>query len=240
MDPAGALHLGGIEHLGPFPQTAGNSSRQPRAGARGWRRGAGPAGGRKDRRRGRRGSARGGGGWIRPRAAGGREPRESERKAGTRVGPRPGQPSAWPRLPGSAGPEHHRRRRLTQRPRPAVPGPTRRRRRRPRPDSPSAAPLAAPARAAPTARPAAPPAVPEEAAPPAARPQRPQPPGRRQRPHTVGPGAKQAGRSHWATGDPRPTSDPREALGPPPPGPRGHLPGRFQPSPPPPPKPGFF
>lgn len=113
---------------------------------------------------GARGPGRGARGWG---AGGGREGR-----AGTRERLRRGRASAGAALSPAAltrlrGPEHHRRR-LTQRPRPAAPGPTRSRRRRPRPDSPSAAPLAAPARAAPAALPAAPPAVPEEAAPPAA------------------------------------------------------------------------
>lgn len=197
LDRAGALRLGDTEHLGPFlPQ-------EPRVPPRRLRRGGGARGaGRPEAGDGRRGGGAGArrGGWVRRgERAGGRPPRA--RKAGAGVGPRRGHPSARPRLPGSAGPQHHRRRRLTQRPRPAVPGPTRRRRRRPRPESPSAAPLAAPARAAPAARPAAPPAVPEEAAPPVARSQRPAP---------AGPGARCAGlRAAEPGGGPRAAQDPR-------------------------------
>lgn len=148
---AGRGHLGRPRQRELPPQDTGRAPREP---AEPRPESRGPVAGRE----------------IEPAGATGRARpvRATERPSGSPA--RPGAALTRPRLPGSAGSEHHRRRRLTQRPRPAVPGPTRRRRRRPRPDSPSAEPLAAPARAAPAARPAAPPAVPEEAAPPAARP----------------------------------------------------------------------
>lgn len=114
---AGKAHLGRHRQCGLPPCDPGPAPREPderRPGSRG------PVAGREDRAG--RGHRRG-------------APSQGNRKAE--------RESGWTRsrLPGSAGPEHHRRRRLTQRPRPAVPGPTRRRRRRPRPDSPSAEPL---------------------------------------------------------------------------------------------------
>lgn len=191
LDPAGALHREGTERTGTSPKTGDCLGDSGVGGGQAAGRGAGW--GARDPRRGHPGLAHAGEDGSSPGEWAGRNTARARERTGRRSGLGQGQPSARSRLPGSAGPEHHRRRRLTQRPRPAVPGPTRRRRRRPRPDSPSAAPLAAPARAAPVTRPAAPPAVPEEAAPPAAGPQRPPPPGRRQRPPMAATGVRREG-----------------------------------------------
>lgn len=185
LDRARTLHLGGPSVFAP-PHTQARFPRATPAGAGGAKpKGvsgatAGPGG------------RRAAGGWGWPRGAGRRGPARATERPG-RGRARPGLALARPYLPGSAGPEYHRRRQLTHKG-PGPPCPARRGGGAAGRGQTLHPPCRSPRRPGPPPPrgPQRPPPSRRRQRPPPPGPQRPPPPGRWQRPPTAGWSARSA------------------------------------------------